>query len=207
MMAELAPVRTPISKPEDHRAFILGLDGILRENLPPELNLPHVRARLIAHSSLAVGWNTDPQRCWHYNAFGVRRGSWKGDYYLRPALEVINGKEVQLPAAKSPWRAYKSWKEAVSDLVRLLSSERYSPALPMLINPHSNDGEYWERMGELGWYTAPPAEAGEAFASRARAAREVLGLPLENGSADWQTIALCGLAVAALAMIVWLVVR
>lgn len=178
MGGQVKATRTVIGTPGAPHEFVAALDSILRENLPDDMNTEPVRIRLIAHASLAVGWWTDPQRCWCYNWLGVKLGSWSGDWYTMDAPEFIDGKWTVLKADK--WRAFAGWSEAVTDTANRLRAQ--SDALEAALDPsEAADRRYAEARKKHGYWTAPGSSGVEALVSRCKRVRKYLA---EGGAQD-----------------------
>lgn len=207
--------KTLFAEPGDLEGFAHGLDRILRDNLPPELNTTHVRVRMIAAASWAGGWLAG--NIWRYNAWGIRRGGWAGDYYGMKAPEYNSqGELVELPADKSLWRAYYSWAEAVADYVKVLSQDRYKAGFAALQDPREEaDFEWFAKLGEGGWYTdtRKGEEVNRILGSRARRIRAMLAdAPSEpgngqGGQADTLGLVILFVGLAAVVAVLAMVLR
>lgn len=140
---------TPWAKAWDHGAISRNMYALL---VRYGIESHDVRCRMVAHAIVASGWR---QACWCYNAWGVRVGSWTGDYYQMNTQEDDGtGKLVDDKGAK--WRAFKNWRQAIDDFRQriAISNPRYKAAALALEAPGStSDSNYWEALGQGGYYT------------------------------------------------------
>lgn len=207
--------KTLFAEPGDLEGWAHGLDRILRQHLPIELNKPHVRVRMSAAASWAGGWLVG--NIWRYNAWGIRKGGWTGDYYGMKAPEYNSqGELIELPADKSFWRAYGSWGEAVADYVKVLSQDRYKAGFESLQDPREEaDHEWFAKLGEGGWYTdtRKGEEVNRILGARAGRIRAMLAdepeslLDGQSGEASTIGLVLLFVGLVAVVALVTMVIR
>jgi len=167
----IAAVKTPWGEAENTRELVLNMDALLRRY---GIVNADQRARMTAHALFASGWK---QKIWHFNAWGVKRGSWPGDYYQMNTQEADDaGNLYSVPGAE--WRAFTSWKEAIDDFLTRISPtaerEGYRQASAHLVmEGPEHDAQYWDALGAGGYYTDKKFK-GENFASLAKRVRTEL---------------------------------
>jgi hypothetical protein len=143
--------RTPWGEAGNHAELCLNMDALLSRY---GITNADQRARMTAHAIFASGW---AQKVWHFNAWGVKRGSWPDGYYQMNTKEAdAAGNYYDVPGEQ--WRAFTSWKQAIDDFLNRISptSERagYKNAARHLIaGGASHDAEYWDSLGYGGYYT------------------------------------------------------
>jgi flagellum-specific peptidoglycan hydrolase FlgJ len=100
-----------------------------------------------------------------------------------------SGSLYDVPAES--WRAFYSWREAVSDFQERIAagSGRYGRAHAALVDEDLPDSEYWAELGDAGYYTDTQNMTPGKFASLCRRVRsevaqkksDVNGLGLAGG--------------------------
>lgn len=209
--------RTPWGEAGNHAELVLNMDALLSRY---GITNADQRARMTAHAIFASGW---AQKVWHYNAWGVKRGSWPDDYYQMNTQEA-DAAGNYYPVPGEQWRAFTSWKQAIDDFLNRISptSTRagYQTAARHLIaGGASHDAEYWDALGYGGYYT-DKAFDGQDFAklvTRVRSeiakanpdqAAEAHAFAIANitqgASSGWWGLALLGLVVGSVG---WLLTR
>jgi hypothetical protein len=112
------------------------------------------RVRRTAHAIVASGWR---QNVCHYNAWGVQRGGWTGDWYVWGSEEENpDGSMRKTPTQE--WRAFTSWRQAIADYDKRIntasSKAGYAAAAAILAAPgRENDAAFWAALGQGGYYT------------------------------------------------------
>jgi hypothetical protein len=148
-MPQLKVMLTQVGEPRNHRQLVTRYDALLRRlNVEP----PTYRHLLIAHSLVAAGWK---QNLAWYNAWGVKRGTWKGDYYTWSTKEEKDGELYDVPGAE--WRAFHSWREAVDDTKARIGPDSWSGsyvAAYRVAMGTGNPRDYWDALGSGGYFTA-----------------------------------------------------
>jgi hypothetical protein len=167
----IAAVKTPWGEANNHQELVLNMDALLKRY--GIVNVDQ-RVRMIAHAIMASGWK---QKIWHFNAWGVKKGSWKGDYYIMGTQEADDAGDLY-SVPKAEWRAFTSWAQAIDDFLTRISptSERegYRQASAHLVmEGPEHDGQYWDALGAGGYYTDKKFK-GEQFASIAKRVRTEL---------------------------------
>lgn len=143
---QVKAVATPWAEPWNHRAVCVNMDALLSELGVSE---SHVRRRLTAHAIVASGWR---QAIWHFNAWGVKRASWSGPWYVMPTDEEIKGETVHFKGGKvAQWRAFSGWREAFDDTIARL--QRSPGRLQALYDASADDSDYWKASGAAKYYT------------------------------------------------------
>lgn len=143
--------RTPWGEAYNHAELALNMDALLSRY---GITNADQRARMTAHAIFASGW---AQKVWHYNAWGVKRGSWPGDYYEMGTKEADTaGEYYDVPAEQ--WRAFENWKQAIDDFLTRISPTSPNPgyqtaARHLIISGAMHDAEYWDALGYGGYYT------------------------------------------------------
>jgi hypothetical protein len=167
----IAAVKTPWGEANNNRELVLNMDALLKRY--GIVNVDQ-RVRMIAHAIFASGWK---QNVWHFNAWGVKKGSWKGDYYQMNTQEAdASGNLYSVPGAE--WRAFTSWAQAIDDFLTRISPtaerEGYRQASAHLVMEGvEHDGQYWDALGAGGYYTDKKFK-GENFAALANRVRTEL---------------------------------
>jgi hypothetical protein len=162
LLGELLNARkTPWAEAGNHQQIALNMDALLSRY---GITNADQRARMTAHAIFASGW---AQKVWHYNAWGVKRGTWPDGYYTMDTQEAdASGNYYAVPGEQ--WRAFKSWKEAIDDFLNRISptskNPGYASAARYLISGGPGyDARYWDSLGTGGYYT-DKAFGGEDFA-------------------------------------------
>lgn len=143
--------KTPWGDPGNHRQLVLRMDALLQRY---GITNADKRARMTAHAIFASGWK---QNVWHYNAWGVKRGSWPGDWYIKGTQEADEeGDLYDVP--KAEWRAFENWKQAIDDFLQRISPtssrEGYRQAAGVLSLPGAeHDADYWAGLKAGGYFT------------------------------------------------------
>lgn len=138
------------AKPWDHHGVSVNMDRILRAcGVTSEPR----RIKMIAHAVVASGWK---QNVWWFNAWGVKRGSWTGDYYTQDTIEEIDG--VEQPFPSEPWRAFRNWRQAVEDYQRRInpssSSTGYAQAGALLDDDSPGScAAFWQAAKKGRYFT------------------------------------------------------
>ena len=218
LLGELLNARkTPWAEANNHSEVALNMDALLSRY---GITNADQRTRMTAHAIFASGW---AQKVWHYNAWGVKRGTWPDGYYTMNTQEAdAAGNYYAVPGEQ--WRAFKSWKEAIDDFLNRISptskNPGYASASRYLISGGPGyDARYWDSLGTGGYYT-DKAFDGEDFAklcARVRSeiskanpdqAAEAHAFALANisqgASSGWWGLALLGLVVGSVG---WLLTR
>jgi hypothetical protein len=146
------PQRTPWGRAGNHTDLVHNMNTILVRN---GVDDEHVRVRMIAHAIIASGWR---QSVWHHNAWGVKQGSWKAEWYEMPTIEA-DDMGNRLVVQNERWRAFSSWEEAIADYQNRITKRSrrpsYRKAAIFLNDPHRlADAAYWEALGNGNYYTA-----------------------------------------------------
>jgi hypothetical protein len=150
-MGQIAPVKTPWGEAQNHSQIVLRMEALLTRY---GIVTSDMRHRMTAHAIFASGWK---QNVWHFNAWGVKRGSWKGDWYTMNTQEAdASGAYYDVPG--EGWRAFTSWKESITDFLNRISPtssrEGYRNAYEHLVQTgQAHDAEYWAALGVGGYYT------------------------------------------------------
>jgi len=92
-----------------------------------------------------------------FNLFGIKADkSWHGPVFNLQTSEVLNGKEVVVPAS---WRKYSSWSECLEDRVKFFKdNRRYSSCW------QQTTGEGWAIAVAAAGYATDPAYAKKLIA-------------------------------------------
>jgi hypothetical protein len=145
------PIATPWGEPWNHDDLIIKMDRILYERGVESRN---ARARMTAHAIIASGWR---QNVFHHNAWGVKRGSWEGAWFLKSTNEVdyLGYDHVDYD---TKWRAFESWDQAIDDYLGRITreSERpsYRKAARFLVDRDNRaDADFWKALSEGNYYT------------------------------------------------------
>ncbi len=147
----LKPVLTPWGEPWDHTELVRNMDQILEQN---GVESRSTRVRMIAHAVVSSGWR---QNVWHYNAWGVKQGTWTGPWYQMSTVEYDpDGRETYIRDEK--WRAFSSWTEAVHDYQRRITKASRRPSYRKAARHISDqsaraDSAFWRSLGEGNYYT------------------------------------------------------
>ncbi len=145
------PQLTPWGEPWNHGQLSRNMDSILLENGVKPFEK---RVRMIAHAILSSGWR---QNVWHYNAWGVKKGSWDGPWYEMNTVEVDrNGRETAV--IDEEWRAFSNWAESVEDYLQRITRESHRPsyreaARHLASSDRKADVRFWRSLGEGNYYT------------------------------------------------------
>jgi len=152
LLGELLNARkTPWAEAGNHQQIALNMDALLSRY---GITNADQRARMTAHAIFASGW---AQKVWHYNAWGVKRGTWPDGYYTMNTQEAdAAGNYYAVPGEQ--WRAFKNWKEAIDDFLNRISptskNAGYASAARYLIaGGPGYDARYWDSLGTGGYYT------------------------------------------------------
>jgi hypothetical protein len=151
MGQQIAPLKTPWGEAQNHSQIVLRMEALLTRY---GIVTSDMRHRMTAHAIFASGWK---QKVWHYNAWGVKRGSWLGDWYTMDTQEAdASGAYYDVP--EEGWRAFSSWRESIEDFLNRISPtsprEGYRAAYEHLVQPgKEHDALYWEALGSGGYYT------------------------------------------------------
>ncbi len=145
------PQLTQWGDPWDHSQLSRNMDSILLENGVKSFEK---RVRMVAHAIVSSGWR---QNVWHYNAWGVKRGSWDGQWYQMNTVEV-DPSGLEIVVADEEWRAFRNWDESVKDYLRRITRESrrpsYRQAARHLASPDRRaDVRFWRSLGEGNYYT------------------------------------------------------
>lgn len=144
--------KTQWGEPWNHHEIALRMDALLQRC---GVDDPDERVRMTAHAVIASGWR---QNVWWYNAWGVKRGKWPGDYYQRDTKEENkDGELYDVPGEQ--WRAFGGWCDAVEDFRGRIAPESYRRGYEqayqhLVAGPgREHDAGYWEALGNGGYYT------------------------------------------------------
>lgn len=187
----LAAKRTPWGEPNNHSELVLHMDALLSRY---GITNADQRARMTAHAIFASGW---AQKVWHFNAWGVKRGSWPDGYYQMNTKEAdAAGNYYDVPGEQ--WRAFTSWKQAIDDFLNRISptSERvgYQTAARHLVaGGASHDAEYWDALGYGGYYTDKKF-TGQDFAKLVTRVRSELSKANPDQAAEARDFAIASIA-------------
>lgn len=169
--------KTPWGQAGNHAEIVANMDALLKRYGIVNDDMRH---RMTAHAIFASGWK---QNVWHFNAWGVKRGSWKGDWYIMGTQEADDaGTLYDVP--KAEWRAFTSWKESIEDFLNRISptSDRagYRSAYAELVQPGiEHDAAYWDALGSGGYYTDKKFKGADFAALVKRVRSELAALPAE----------------------------
>ena len=151
---QVRPVKTPFGEPWNHREIVLRMDSLLRRI---GISRTGERVRMTANAIFASGWK---QNVWWFNAWGVKRGSWKGNWYTMKTLEARKDGSYYA-VDNATWRAFDGWRQAVEDFQGRISPDSgragYREAYEHLVDETSPvelaDAAYWDALGAGGYYT------------------------------------------------------
>lgn len=149
------PMLTPWGEPWNHDEIVLNMDGILREAGVDSLT---ARSRMTAHAIIASGWK---QSVFHYNAWGVKRGSWDGPWFQKSTTEM-NRLGFLTTDYEAQWRAFDGWEQAIEDYLERINRKSQRPSYRkaarfLFDKDFRSDDDYWQALSEGNYYT------GQAF--------------------------------------------
>lgn len=185
---QVQPVKTPWGEAWNHNELVLHMNAILMacgiDNEPQ-------RIKMTAHAIFASGWK---QNCWHYNAWGVKIGTWKGNWYTMGTLEADQNGEYYSTTAS--WRAFGSWCEAVQDYLDRIGPDSWNQSYRnawgyMQVEGAEADSQFWAALGDGGYYTDQQFGP-DKFASLCDRVRQELASATEADLAsakDWAAVA------------------
>lgn len=153
-MSKIEAIRTPWG--DDHKSIRLNMLALLERYGIAE---SYVRERVTAHAILASGWK---QNCFNHNAWGVKRGSWAGNYVVLSTYEEINKERIKVEGAE--WRAFDNWRSAIDDYFKRINVEnnRYSSAAKALYSRLIDcDKTFFDQLRVAGYFTDTGMSAGE----------------------------------------------
>lgn len=103
----------------------------------------------IAQGALESSWGQSDLCTKARNIFGVKADSaWHGPTFNLQTGEVLNGKEVVIPAS---WRKYSSWEECIEDRAQFfIKNHRYAACFS------EKTGEGWAQAVALAGYATAP---------------------------------------------------
>ena len=150
-LKRIRPKKTPWGEAWNRAELTQNMNDVL---LSFGIESEQARVRMIAHALVASGWR---QNIWHFNAWGVQKGSWDGLWYEMPTVETDeNGNPVYVPDAA--WRAFEGWSKAIEDyqdrIGRHSTRPAYKRAARFLYEPGWRaDYAFWEELGKGNYYT------------------------------------------------------
>lgn len=171
MTKQVKAARTPWGEAWNHNELVIRMDAILQVC---GISSSPQRVKMTAHAIFASGWR---QNCFAYNAWGVKVGTWKGNWFSKGTQEANESGEYY--AITAAWRAFDGWCEAVQDYTDRIGpdswNQNYREASKYLtVSGAAADRDFWASLGAGGYYTDKQFGP-DSFASLCSRVRTELG--------------------------------